>query len=169
MIGKRRDLFLYLGIACFAGLIAIFIVDGYLGIYDTAYITAEEYEQKVEPDFWLRRSPIWSVGAKWGEKVLFRYEIDNRQFSTYSTTIQASVWKENERVIKLFSEDKSVRPFDKVIVEWTLSSQELEKAGFGVDRYTVRISHGEVERRVVVNFYSPEGPQYPKVVPLPPR
>jgi hypothetical protein len=40
---------LYLALACFAGLIAIFIADGYLGIYDTAYVTAGEYEQEIEP------------------------------------------------------------------------------------------------------------------------
>ena len=42
----RRHLFLYLALGCFAGLIAIFIVDGYVGIYDTVYVTAGEYEQK---------------------------------------------------------------------------------------------------------------------------
>ena len=35
----RRHLFLYLALACFAGLIAISIVDGYMGIYNTVYIT----------------------------------------------------------------------------------------------------------------------------------
>jgi len=160
-----------LAIACFAGLIAIFIVDGYLGIYDTVYITIGEYEQKIEADSWLRQDRIWSTGASWGEKVSFRYEIENHQFSTYSTLIQASVWKENERIIGLFSEDKSIKPFDKVMVEWTLSGEELESAGFEIDGYadyTVKISHGDVERRIIVNFYYPEE-VYPKSVPSPPR
>lgn len=151
--------------------IAIFIADGYLGIYDTIYITAGEREQKVEPDFWLRWDRSWSTGVNWGEKVFFRYEVDNRRFSTYSTPIQASVWKENEKVIDLFSGDKSIRPFDKLMVEWTLSTQDLEKAGFGADRdtkYTVKIKHGEVERRIVVNFPYPVEPVYPKAVPPPP-
>jgi len=146
-------------------LIAIFIADGYLGIHDIAYITAGETEQKVEPDKWQDRG--WTTGARWGEKVFFRYEIDNRRFSTYSTLIQASVWKENEKVFDLFSEDKIVKPFDKVTVEWILSSQELEGAGFGADRYTVKISRGEVERRVIVEFYSSEELPFPK--PAPPR
>jgi len=47
----RRYLFLYLTLACFFGLVAIFIVDGYIGIYDTLYITAGEREQTIEADF----------------------------------------------------------------------------------------------------------------------
>jgi len=178
----RKTLFLYLAIACFAGLIAIFVVDGYIGIYDTVRITAGEQSWTVEADFWLRErssydSPTerdkttYYIPLNRGEKIFFRYEIDNRTFSTYSTPIQASVWKENEKIIDLFAEDELIKPFDKATVEWTLSTQELEKAGFGVDtstNYTVKIKHGEVERRIIVNFYSEE-PPYSKVVPPPSR
>lgn len=170
MAVKRRYRFLYLAIACFAGLIAVFIVDGYLGIYDTVYITTGEYEQRIEPDWWRREETFWSTGARWGERVSFRYEIENHQFSTYSTLIQASVWKENERIIDLFSENRSVQPFGTVMVEWTLSSEELESAGFGIDGYadyTVKINRGDVERTIIVNFYYPEEGPYPK--PVPPR
>jgi hypothetical protein len=92
MATKRRNLFLYLTLACFIGLIAIFIVDGYMGIYDTIYVTTGEREQKIEPDFWLRQEWAWSTGVNWDEKVFFGYEVDNRQFSAYSADIEASVW-----------------------------------------------------------------------------
>ena len=157
---------LYLALACFLSLIAIFIVDGYLGIYDTVYITTGEQEQIVEPDYWLQRyppppgaaKPAYWMPADWGQKVFFRYEIDNRRFSTYSTLIQASVWQENEKVLDLFSEEKFIALFDKVTVEWTLSTQELDEADIRVDghtQYTVKINHGEVERRIVVDYYYP--------------
>ena len=165
MATKRKNLFLYLAIACFVALIAIFIVDGYMGIYDTVYVTVGEREQVIEPDYWLQRYPppgeakmAYYVPAEWGQKVFFRYEIDNRRFSTYSTLIQASVWQENEKVLDLFSEEESIGPFDKAMVEWTLSTRDLEKAGFGVNertQYTVKISHGEVERRIVVDLRYP--------------
>ena len=170
MVVKRRYRFLYLAIACIAGLVAVFIVDAYIGIYDTIYITTGEYEQEIEADWWLREENSWSTPASWDETVSFRYEIDNHQFSTYLTSIEASVWKENERVIDLFSENKSIKPLGKVMVEWTLSSQQLESAGFGIDGYadyTVKIKYGDVERKIIVNFYSPEEQPYPK--PLPPQ
>ena len=40
MAAERRNLFLYLTLACFLGIIAIFIFDGYVGIYDTIYVTS---------------------------------------------------------------------------------------------------------------------------------
>jgi len=166
----KRNLFLYLALACFISLIAIFVFDGYMGIYDTLHITTGEYEQTVEPDHWDRYVGYKpSVETAWGDKVFFSYEVDNRRFSSYVTPIQASVWKEDEKVIDLFSEEKSIEPFDEVKVEWTLTSQELEKAGWGIDDYTVKISHGDVERKIIVGFHSPEESGYPKPVPSPPR
>jgi len=57
--------------------------------------------RREDTERWLREETFWSTRASWGEKVSFRYEIDNRQFSTYSTSIQASVWKEDERIMEV--------------------------------------------------------------------
>ena len=155
----RRNLFLYLAIACFISLIAIFIVDGYLGIYDTIYITAGEREQKIEPDFWLRWDRTWSTGTNWGELVYFRYEIDNRRFSSYSTPIQASVWKGNNKLIDLFFEDKVIAPFGKVTVEWTLDTKQLEPYQDNTVRYqeyTVKIETDKAERRIILHLLHEE-------------
>jgi hypothetical protein len=168
----RKNLFLYLALACFLGLIAIFIVDGYLGIYDTTYITVGEQEQIIEPDYWLagRSAPAefeldYYISAEWGQKLSFRYEIDNRRFSSYSTLVQASVWQEDEKLLDLFSEEKSMGSFDKAIAEWTLSSEELQlpatSSQYQASQYTVKISYGEVTRRIVVDFYYPDEYQYP--------
>ncbi|MCX6011480.1 MAG: hypothetical protein NT134_04415 [Chloroflexi bacterium] len=160
----RRNIFLYLALACFLSLIAIFIFDGYMGIYDTTYVTVGEQEQIIEPDYWLpqRDAPAgyeidYYISAEWGQKVFFRYEIDNRRFASYSTLVQASVWQENEKLFDLFSEEKSIGPFDKAIAEWELSAEELEEPVAGTsNQYTIKISWGEVTRRIVVDFYYPE-------------
>ena len=81
--------------------------------------------------------------------------------------IQASIWQENEKLIDLYSEDKSIGSFDEVAVEWTLVSEELEGTApvAGETRqYTVIISHGDVERRIIVQFYH----RYP-YEPIPPE
>jgi len=165
----RRNPFLYLALACFIGLIAIFVFDGYLGIYDTISITAGEREQTVAPDHWYRYRYNPSVGVVWGEeRVFFSYEVDNRQFSGYVTTIQASVWKENEKVVDLFSEDKTIEPFDKIKVEWILDSEQLQTRGFSEGEYTVKIERKGVERKIIVGYHVPAPPPYPEKVPLPP-
>jgi hypothetical protein len=166
----RKGLFLYLALACFLALIVIFIADGYMGIYDTAYVTVGERQQVIEADYWLQPYPAppgftidYYINAEWGQKVFFHYEIDNRQFSPYSTQIEASLWQENERLLDLFSGEKTIEPFGKAVAEWTLSPEELEPPAAGTSsQYTVKISWGEVERNIVVDFYYPQG------LPVPP-
>jgi len=171
---SKRSLYLYMAIACFIGIIAIFIVDGYLGIYDTIYMTTGEQEMIVEPEYWQSRYPgarkaYYYMGANWGDKVFFRYELNNRRFSSYSASIGASVWKENEKVLDLFYKEKMIKPFDKAMVEWTLDSEELQAHGFDVGEYTVKIEREGVERRIIVSYYSLSLEQPYPVYPLPPR
>ncbi|GAH34434.1 unnamed protein product, partial [marine sediment metagenome] len=130
----RRNLFLYLALACFVGLIAIFVVDGYLGIYDTVYITTGEQSWKVEADVWQRQYPTYApvpiyedeepmpveggkgayyMPANREEKISFRYEVDNRLFSTYKADIKASVWHSQQKVRDLISQPISIAAFDK--------------------------------------------------------
>jgi hypothetical protein len=166
----KRNLYLYLAIACFVGIIAIFVIDGYLGVYDTFYITANEHEQEISPDYWLHfkhrgYSYPYSVGAEWGRTVRFRYEIDNRRFSSYPTPIKATVWKENEKILDLFSEDRLIKPFDKAMVEWALDSEQLQSQGFSVGEYTVKIEREGMERKIIVGYHvthsEPVYPIYP--------
>jgi hypothetical protein len=166
----RKNLFLYLALACFVGLIAIFVFDGYLGIYDTINITAGEREQTVDPDHWYRYRNNPSVQAVWGEeRVFFSYEVNNRWFSSYVTPIQASVWQENNKVVDLFSGDKSIGPFDQTTVEWTLDSEHLQSLGFDHGEYTIKIERKGTERKVILGYYLPAPPPYPTKVPPPER
>jgi hypothetical protein len=171
MAVKRRYLFLYLAIACFAGLVAVFIVDAYLGVYDTIYVTVGEYEQKIEADYWQRPESFWPTGyenawqtqATVGDKIPFRYEIENHQFSTYSTLVQASVWKENEKVFDLFSGDVSIDRFGKEMVKWSLATEELPGLTPGWPaQFTVKINRGDIERKIIIDLYYPEAPAVPK-------
>ena len=168
---KSRNLYLYLALACFAGIIAIFIADGYLGIYDTVYITSGEHEQKIEPDYWQRPwakehgYDYYGVGSEWGEPVYFRYQIDNRTFSTYSTNIEASVWKSGQKIIDLLDKDASIASFEQATLDWTLQTDELGIGSFETGKkysVSVKVNHGDVERKIVVDF--------PRIVePAPPR
>lgn len=170
MATRQRNLFLYLALACFFVLIAIFIVDGYMGIYDTIYITAGEQEQKIEPDFWLRQDRFWSTGVNLGEKAFFRYEVDNRQFSSYSADIEVSVWRSQEKVRDLASQQISIAAFDKGQLEWVVNTAELLPGGIPPEQryeYTVIIKRGEIERKIIVYINTYAYP--PKPVPVPPR
>jgi hypothetical protein len=153
MAAKPRNLYLYLTLACFLGLIAIFIFDGYIGIYDTVYVTAGEREERVEADFWLRQDRYWSVGVNRGEKVSFRYEVDNRQFSSYAAGVEASVWRSQEKVSDLISQPVEVGAFNKAELEWVVDTEELLPANIPPEQpyeFSVVIKREDKERRIIV-------------------
>ncbi len=159
----RKFLYLYLTLTCFFGLIAIFIVDGYMGIYDTVYVTAGEREEKVEPDSWLKQDRFWAVGVNWDEKIFFDYEVDNRRFSSYSADIEVSVWHSQEKVADLVSQHIQIGAFDKGQLEWVLDTTELKPDDIPPEQsyeFTVIINRGETERRVIL-FVNPS--PFPKL------
>jgi len=168
----RKNLFLYLTLACFFGLIAIFIVDGYMGIYDTVYITAGEREEKIEPDEWLRQEKFGArgVGVNRDEKAFFRYEVDNRRFSSYTADIEVSAWHSQQKVRDLISQQIQVAAFDKGQVEWTIDNTELLPGDIPPEQsyeYTVIIKRGEIERKIIV--YVNPATYTSKPVPVPSR
>ena len=171
MEAMRKSLYLYLTLACFLGLIAIFIVDGYMGIYDTLYITTGEREEKIESDFWLRQEWGWSTGINWGEKAFFRYEVDNRLFSSYTADIEVSVWRSQEKVRDLISQSISIAALNKGRLEWVIDTTELLPESIPPEQryeYTVIIKRGEIERKIILYINYPAYP--PKPVPaVPPR
>jgi len=168
MATKRRNLYLYLTLICFFGIIAIFIVDGYMGVYDTVYITAGEREQKIESDVWQRVDPFWSTGITRGEKAFIRYEVDNRQFSRYEADIDVSVWRMQQKVNDVLSQHMEVGAFNKVNVEWTIDSAELLPPDAPLEQgydYTLTIKRGELERNIIL--YINPSPYPVKPVPAP--
>jgi len=162
-----KNLYLYLAIACFLALLAIFVVDGYMGIYDTVTVTAGESKQTIEPDTWYRQRSQPSTSAYWGTKVFFTYRLENRRFTSYVTPIQASLWQEKGKVMDLFAADKEVATFGEASVEWILDSSELEARGFSRGQYTVKIKRAGEERSILVHFRTPNPPSPLPVRPTP--
>ncbi|MFC1915415.1 hypothetical protein ACFLW4_01810 [Chloroflexota bacterium] len=170
MVTRRKNLFLYLTLVCFFALVAIFIVDGYMGIYDTLLITAGEREQQIEPDVWLKQDRFWSAGVNRGEKAFFRYEVDNRQFSSYTADVEVSVWHSQEKVRDLISLPISIGGFDKGQLEWVIDTAEFVPSDAPTEQryeYTVIIKRGEIERKIIVDINYPTYPLKP--VPPAPR
>ena len=176
MKGKKgKGLYLYIAMVCLVGIIAIFIVDGYLGIYDTLNITVQESEREIGPDYW---QDTWAgdrgyhIRGEWGEPIFFRYEIDNRGFSAYAPNIEVTIWKSSELIAELLNENIDVGAFDKISRDWTLSPEILVEAGYepkgyDTDQYSIKIKHGNVERKIIVEFHSTDMPGYPGQVPSP--
>jgi hypothetical protein len=157
MAAKRTFVFLYLTLACFAGIIAIFIVDGYMGVYDTVYVTAGEQEQRIDPDFWLAQdnfTPTYYIGATNGTSVSFRYQVDNRRFSGYSEEVQVSVWRAGEKVLDVLTQSLDVPALARRELDWVVHTADLGAPTSDNEEFSLVIRRGEVERRIILNLYT---------------
>ncbi|MFC1915031.1 hypothetical protein ACFLWK_02135 [Chloroflexota bacterium] len=126
---KRRLVYLYLSLICFIGFIAVFFMDGYMGIYDTLYITGGVPGQKIEHHQWQRRDGNWTGSVWWGQEARFRYEISNREFSPYSADIEVSLWHSEDMVRNLVSQQMLIARFDRATIEWVVDTVALEPEG----------------------------------------
>lgn len=167
----RRNLFLYLTIACFIAIMAIVIFGGYLGVFDTLYITTGGNQQTITPALFYRDSADQlNVQATWGNKISFVYELENRQFSPYETRVEVTLWSERQPgPLVLFSHDENIASFEKLKMGWTIDPVELKSRGFTEGLYTVNIQRKGLGRKIPVSYFSyPQKPPYPVPVPATP-
>jgi hypothetical protein len=149
---KHKSLYLYLALACFLGIILIFIFDGYMGLYDSLIIKSQEIPENFEADFWLQSNNQAYVQVERDGQIKFNSEVDNRRFSTYTADIEVSVWQVNEKIAVIFAQPVSIAAFDKGQFEWFINTAELVPADYPSNEqyfFTVVIRIGEIERRIV--------------------
>ncbi len=156
-----------------------------MGVYDTFVIRAGEQEYPIEADYWLRQGPpppvspfdvgyAYYTSANQGEKVFFRYAVDNRQFSVYSADIEVSVWRSQEKLRDILAQPVSIAAFGHGRVEWSVNNAELAPANIPPEQgyqYTVVIKRGAIERKVVVSVNPTPYPVKPgqPIPAIPPR
>lgn len=161
---QKRNLYLFTALLCFIGIIVVFFVDGYLGVYDILYVNSMELEQTVEFESDREWKPY--IHARWQEIITFKYEIDSRSFYSYSIPVEVSLWQSGKKVAELFREDVLMKAFDKRILSWELDTKQLEKP-LSVDvQYTLKIKRDEVEREAIITLESVPEP-YPIMPPAP--
>jgi hypothetical protein len=154
MATKHKNLYLYLALTCFIGIILIFIFDGYMGIYDTLIVKVGEYpDQKIEADQWTQPYADFSTAVKWGGKAFFYYEVDNRFFSSYEAHVEVSVWHSLEKVSDILTQTVSLSSFGKNQIEWVVDTAGLIPANVTPEQgyeFTLLIKRGEIERRFII-------------------
>jgi hypothetical protein len=172
MAVKHKTLYLYLTLACFLGIILIFIFDGYMGLYDSLTVKSQEIPNKFEADFWVRPYNQASAWVEHGGTMRFNYEVDNRRFSAYQADIEVSLWRVNEKIAVILAKPVSVAAFDKTQFEWFVDTAKIVPVDFPANEqyfFTVVIKMGEIERRIVTTVqpvrYSPGEIK----IPAPPR
>jgi hypothetical protein len=153
---QPKNLYLFLTIAFFLAIIAIFVFDGYMGLYDTVTITTQEREETIEPDYWSRDYTP-STWADEGQDLNFHYELDNRCLRSYSADIEVAVWFGETKQDVLISQAVAIGNFDKEEFSWTVDTGALRPADISETQdyeFSVIIKRDGVERRIRVHVSS---------------
>ena len=174
-MNKQANIYLYVAIVFFLGIVAIFLFKGYMGVYETLYINSGEYEQKIEADFWQAQPrgvqpPEWSTGVQEDGKVIFRYQIENRQLTQYSTYFEVSVMRSQVKVLDLVNREIIIEPFSQSEVNWELDTAALQLPELQpgqVANYSVVIKRGDVQRRIILYINSRPFPVIKPPMPIP--
>jgi hypothetical protein len=155
---QRRNLYLFLTIAFFLAIIAIFVFDGYMGLYETVTLTTQEREEVIEPEYWLQEDYTGYTWAEEGQDVNFRYELDNRRFGTYSAEVEVAVWFGETKQDVLITQAVAIGGFDKEELSWTVDTSTLRPADIPENQdyeFSIVITRDGVERRIIVHVSAP--------------
>jgi hypothetical protein len=151
----HKTIYLILALACFVGIIIIFVFDGYMGLYDTLTMVAGEQTTTIEPQQWMDSAkfgyPPGLYSPNTGE-LSFSYKVDNRRFTTYNQELQISIHKNQQKIADVLSKELKVNAFGKETVTWTINTNDILTANTITDsQFTLVINNGKLERDVIIS------------------
>jgi hypothetical protein len=163
-----RNLYLYLALACFLGIVLIFLFDGYLGLYDSLKADNGNYLQTVPTEQWQspdRFGGPFSLSIDQNGYLTFTYGVDNRQFAGYSAPVVVTLTDATGATTEVTRQTLTAGAFGHGEVTWTLRGTDLVPADAAPETaamYTLSIQRGEVARTITLyvnrNAFIPKVP-----------
>jgi hypothetical protein len=178
MTAKHNSLYLFLALACFVGIILIFVFDGYMGVYDTLAMDNGQFQQTVEGDQWARQEKYGgfvSVPVERGGRIDFTYTVENHRFTEYSADIKITLWQNKAQIgdIGFIPDEPLIIPaFNKKELTWSITPDYIIPADYPAEQsYNVNmeIKRGDIVRQVNVNIYASQTAAKTIPLPAPPR
>jgi hypothetical protein len=159
---KPKNIFLILAVACFLGIILIFLFDGYMGLYDTVTMISGEQTQTIAPEQWKdfeKNGFPPQLYVNNAGKVSFSLKIDNRRFSAYHADVNISLWQSQQKIKDILSQSVNVKSFGQQTVSWIIDTQaDLQNPMDG--GYTLEINRGDIQHNVVFYVIIPNSKTY---------
>lgn len=159
MAVKHKNIYLFLALACFIGIIVIFIFDGYIGVYDSLVMDNGQFKQTVDWEEWANQEKYRTVAGTSIERngqADFTYVIENHRFSEYNGSLEVTLWSNKVKVADLISQPFTIPAFDKAEATWSVNAAEILPANYNLNQnyvYIVNIKTADVEREVNINIY----------------
>jgi hypothetical protein len=156
MANKHKNLYLYLALACFLGIILIFVFDGYMGVYDTLVMDNGQYPQTVDFAQWAQQEDFgYIMDVDKGGRIEFTYTVQNHRFSEYSAAVAVSLYHGQDKLSDILSQQITVGSFKESELKWSLDTVKIFPADYPENQnYSVNmiIKRGDTERKVTVNI-----------------
>jgi hypothetical protein len=155
----KRNIYLGLTLAFFLALIAVFVFDGYMGIYDTVTVITQEREETIEPEYWLRDGYSNYIWTDEGQDISFHYELENRCLSDYTADVEVAIWFGESKQSVVLTDTVAIGGFDSHEWDWVIDTATLRPADIPEPydyEFSVIITRDGVELRTVVQVMSRE-------------
>jgi len=166
-----RMVYLYLALACFLGIVLIFLFDGYLGIYDSLTASNPSYQQEVPVEQWQnpdRYGGPYGMSIDENGYLDFTYKVANRRFTGYSAEVVVTLTDLNGVKTELLRQTLTAGAFQTGEITWTVQGTDLLPAGTAQTvnpMVNLEIQRGDVAR--VISLYINRLPITQKVLPAP--
>lgn len=163
-----KNLYLFLAMACFLGIVLIFFFDGYVGVYDSLKADDGSYLQEVPTEIWQNpdqfRAPFSLTIGEVGS-LKFTYRVDNHRFTGYTAPVVVTLEDTTGTVTELAHRTLTAGAFGNGEITWTLNGADLVPAGAAGSTLAVEmtIQRDGVTRQI--SLYVNRNGLVPKVVP----
>jgi hypothetical protein len=155
-----RNLYLYLALACFLGIVLIFLFDGYLGVYDSLKADGNRGLQEIPAEQWLDpgRDGAMFMNIDQEGYLDFTYTISNRRFIGFSEEVRVTVVDGTGVPLQLADEVLTAGAFGNGEITWTLDAGQLQppgttsEGGYSVDLF---IRRDNVTRQITLYVNRP--------------
>jgi hypothetical protein len=172
-MAKHKNIYLFLALLCFLGIVVIFIFDGYMGVYDSVTVDNGQFRQTIDADQWQQQEQFGyypSVSIDRNGSANITYTVENHRFSAYTADVSVSLYLGVDKIADLADGQVSAGAFGKGEFTWVLEPADFTPAEYPPEQgYNMNmvIDRENVERKVTV--YINPGPQLPKpVITIPP-
>ncbi len=156
-MSKARLVYLYIAIACFTGIILIFVFDGYMGRVRTLEIDNGRYTQVFDEQWMQEQSNQWtpSFNAQPDDTITFTYTLENRVFSDIDEDFRVYLKDEPDTI---FVEDViSAGAFGTDSITWTIETNDLLPPSYTAGNefnFEFVISAGEEELELNIMIFA---------------
>ena len=153
---RHKTIYLFLALACFLGIILIFIFDGYMGVYDSLRIDNGQYVQTVDARQWQDQAEYGfypSVSIDRDRSVDFTYKVENHRFSAYNAEVKVSLWYGVDKLADVTAETINAGAFGSGEFDLVLDPGQYLPGDYPTDQsynLTLVIERENIERKVMV-------------------